>query len=150
MEFIFTDGRNLDFIKLCRLLDDYLNKIAGGENNRCEYIKYNTLEDINDVVLAYEKDIPIGCASFKFYNEKTAEVKRFFVKKDYRGKGISKRLMKLLEDRAREKGYKKFILETGEALTEAMALYYKVGFKVIENYGEYKCMPKSICMEKRL
>ena len=50
MNFIYTDGCNQDFVKLCHLLDDYLNEITGGEENRKQYIKYNTLEDIHDVV----------------------------------------------------------------------------------------------------
>jgi len=31
-----------------------------------------------------------------------------------------------------------------------MGLYHSIGFKVIENYGQYKNMPESICMEKVL
>lgn len=50
-----------------------------------------------------------------------------FVKKEYRGKGISKSLMELLENRAREQGYHYLILESGEPLTAAMALYKKSG-----------------------
>lgn len=34
MIFINTDGCNPDFIELCRLLDDYLNELAGGEENQ--------------------------------------------------------------------------------------------------------------------
>lgn len=86
MEFIFTDGCNQDFILLCHLLDDYLNDIVGGEENRKQYLPYNTLEDIHDVVLAYQDDYPIGCASFKFYENGVAEVKRVYVRKEYRGK----------------------------------------------------------------
>lgn len=150
MNFIYTDGRNSDFIVLCHLLDCYLNEIVGGEKNRSQYIQYNTLDDIKDVILAYKNDGPIGCAAFKYYDDKTAEVKRVFVKKEYRGNGISKKIMKLIENKAREKGFEKLILEGGEPLVEAMGLYYSMGFKVIENYGQYKNMPESICMEKAL
>ena len=150
MNFIYTDGSNSDFVQLCYMLDCYLNEIAGGEGNRSQYIQYNTLDDIKDVVLVYQKDEPIGCASFKYYDDKTAEVKRLFIKKEYRGNGISKQLMELLENRAKEKGYNKLILECGDPLVEAMGLYYSIGFKVIENYGQYKNMPESICMEKTL
>jgi len=150
MEFIYTDGCNQDFIKLCRLLDDYLNKIVGGEENRKQYIPYNKLEDIHDVILAYDNSTPVGCASFKFYDNNTAEIKRVFVKKEYRGKGISKELMNLLEKRAIDKGFNTFLLETGAPLVEAMGLYNQLGYLVIENYGQYKNLKESICMQKRL
>lgn len=148
MEFIYTDGCDRDFIKLCHLLDAYLNNIVGGEEKRTKYLQYNTLEEIHDVVLAYEDKNPIGCASFKFYHKGIAEVKRVFIKKEYRGKGVSKHIMTLLEKRAKEEGFHKLVLETGAPLVEALGLYYKMGYKVIENYGQYKDMEESICMQK--
>jgi len=150
MEIIYTDGSNPDFIMLCHMLDDYLNQIVGCEEDRLQYIKYNTLEDIHDVIIAYDDNIPIGCASFKLYKNDIAEVKRVFVKEEYRGKGISKELLQHVESSAKEKRYKKLILETGAPLVEAMSLYKKLGYTTIDNYGQYKCMKDSICMSKTL
>ena len=132
MEIIYTDGSNPDFIMLCHMLDDYLNQIVGCEEDRLQYIKYNTLEDIHDVIIAYDDNIPIGCASFKLYENDIAEVKRVFVKEEYRGKGISKELLQHVESSAKEKRYK------------------KLGYTKIDNYGQYKCMKDSICMSKTL
>ncbi len=148
MKIVYTDGKNVSFIELCEMLDDNLNEIVGGEKQREQYIQYNTLEDIDDVVLIYDDEVPVACASFKFYDEYTAEVKRVFVRKEYRGKGISKQLMSELEKRAKNKGFLKLILETGAPLIEAMALYKKMNYKVIENFGQYKDMQDSICMQK--
>lgn len=150
LRFIYTDGNNSDFIELCHCLDDFLNKLVGGEENRASYIPYNKLDDIHDVILVYDNDIPIGCASFKEYDNECAEVKRVFIKMEYRGKGISKELMKRLEDIARKKGYCYLILESGKPLVAAMALYKKVGYRIISNYGQYRDMPDSICMKKKL
>lgn len=58
--------------------------------------------------------------------------------------------MKVLEERAREKGFKYFIPESGEPLVAAMALYRKIGYKVIPNYGQYIDMEESVCMKKKL
>lgn len=150
MRYEYTDGCNIDFIKLCHDLDDYLNELVGGEENRAAYIPYNRLDDVNDVIIIYDDDIPIGCASFKKYNDACAEVKRVFIKKEYRGRGISRKLMELLEKSGRDKGYMYFVLESGEPLISAMALYRKIGYRVIQNYGQYKDMPDSVCMEKEL
>jgi len=148
-----TDGNDKDFIGLCHLLDGYLNDLAGGEENRSVYIPYNKLDDIHDVIVAYCDDVPAGCASFKYYDKGVAEVKRVFVKKEYRGCGIGKKLMKHLEQLAIQKGYKKLILESGELLKEAMSLYRGIGYRVIPNYGPYASMGDtmySVCMEKEV
>ena len=150
MRFEYTDGNNKDFIELCHGLDDFLNELVGWEENRAEYIPYNQLDDIHDVIIAYDDDIPVGSASFKKYDDGCAEVKRVFIKQEYRGKGISNTLMELLENAARKQGYHYLILESGEPLVAAMALYRKIGYKVIPNYGQYKDMPDSICMRKEL
>lgn len=150
MEFIETDGRNIDFIMLCGMLDDNLNEIVGGEQQREQYNQYNTLVNIHDVVLLYDNNQPIACASFKEYEPGVAEVKRVFLRKEYRGKGLSKELMGRLEEKAKRQGYQKLILETGRPLKEAFGLYQKLGFDMIENYGQYRCMCDSICMSKKI
>lgn len=150
MRFEYTDGYNRDFISLCHALDNFLNQLVGGEEKRAEYIPYNALDDIRDVIVVYDGDQAIGCASFKRYDEVCAEVKRVFICDEYRGKGISRELMKRLENLAREKGYDYFILESGEPLIAAMGLYRTIGYQVIPNYGPYVDMPESVCMKKKL
>lgn len=59
-------------------------------------------------------------------------------------------MMELLKNVARKQGYHYLILESGEPLVTAMALYRKIGYKVILNHGQYKDMPNSICMKKKL
>jgi putative acetyltransferase len=148
MVFVYTDGKNNDFIMLCNMLDDYLNEIVGGEKQRKQYVQYNTLEDIHDVILIYDEKRPIACASFKHYEANAAEIKRVFVLERYRGKGLSKQLMCRLEDKAKTQGYFSLVLETGLPLVAAMGLYQRMGYKMIDNYGQYKDMQESICMQK--
>lgn len=148
MEFVYTDGKNPDFIMLCQMLDENLNEMVGGEKQREQYVQYNGLENIHDVILIYEDKFPIACGSFKYYDADTAEVKRVFLRKEYRGKGMSKRLMSALEEKAKKKGYSRLILETGVMLAAAVGLYKKTGYRVIENYGQYKEMKDSVCMQK--
>jgi putative acetyltransferase len=144
----------LEFVRMVDVqtetIERYLRegKIAPERENEQSIFNIILWKDIHDVVLAYEDKNPIGCASFKFYDKGIAEVKRVFIKKEYRGKGVSKDIMTLLEKRAKEKGFHKLVLETGAPLVEALVLYYKMGYKVIENYGQYKDMEDSICMQK--
>ena len=134
IKYTYTDGNNNDFKYLCGFLDAYL--------------PHNTVENVHDVFIAYDGLNPIGAATFRYYSEDTAEVKRVFVKDEYRGIGLSRKLMNLLEEKAKEKGFTRFILETGEPLVAAMHLYRSLGFTVIANYGPYKDLTESICMEK--
>ena len=148
--FLQSEGGNPDFVELCHELDIFLNELVGGEEKRAEYIPYNQLNDIHNVILAYDYNTPIGCAAFKKYNNECAEVKRVFLKPEYRGRGISKKLMAQLENVAKAKGYRYLILESGEPLVAAMALYKNIGYVTIPNYGTYIDMPDSICMKKKL
>ncbi|MGL5434524.1 MAG: GNAT family N-acetyltransferase [Lachnospiraceae bacterium] len=146
----YTDGTDSDFIELCYQLDTYLNNLVGGEENRAEYIPHNALHDIHDVWVAYESNVPIGCASYKKISSNTAELKRVFVCAEYRGNKIAEQLILELESKARQQGYRRLVLETGEPLIAATHLYRKLGYRVIDNYGPYVDMPESICMEKQL
>lgn len=58
--------------------------------------------------------------------------------------------MELLENIAKEQGYYYLILGFGKSLVAAVALYRKIGYKDIPNYGQYKNMPDSVCMKKKL
>ena len=150
MELIFTDGNDKRFVELCHELDEYLNYVVGGEKQRKQYSQYNTLENIHDVVLIIENGEAVACGSFKEYEPGIAEIKRVFTKESFRNRGYSKSIMRALEERAFNRGFKKLILETGFLLKEAMGLYTANGFHVIENYGQYINMPESVCMEKGL
>ncbi len=71
-----------------------------------------------------------------------------YVDPDFRGEGMAQTLLTALEYWAARLGYAKIRLETGKGQPEAIALYQKVGYSVIPNYGPYKKLENSICMEK--
>ena len=69
MRCMYSDGRNKDFVELCEQLDHNLDELVGGFEQRKNYVQYNTLDNIHDVVLFYDGDKPCACASFKHYEE---------------------------------------------------------------------------------
>jgi N-acetylglutamate synthase and related acetyltransferases len=150
MEYRFADGSDADFALLCAELDECLEELVGGKFDRSQYTQYNQTDDIHDVILVYDQNEPVGCASYKKYDSEPAEVKRVFIRPQYRGQGISKIMLKKLEMRAVEQGYRAFILEAGELLVSAMKLYEVLGYVIVPNYGQYAEMPDSICMRKYL
>ena len=78
------------------------------------------------------------------------EIKRMYTLPEVRGQGVAARVLGRLEAEARALGLMRLLLETGERQPEALALYRRFGFEVIESYGEYVGSPLSLCMEKHL
>ncbi len=150
MEIIWTDGADERFLALCAELDGHLNDAVGGETQRACYTPLNATVDIHDVVLLAEDGAALACGGFKRLDEYTTEMKRVFVRPTSRRRGLGRQVVCLLLGRAAAAGFQRMVLETGRVLAEACALYEAEGFVVIENYGPYRCMPQSICMEKRL
>lgn len=150
MEFRRTDGKNKDFIENCIFLDMDLDRRVGKEVQRDKYNKYNQLDEIREAIVVYEDNKPIGGGAIRRYNDEDIELKRVFVHPECQGRGIGTKLVSLLVEWATELGYKRIILETGNILSEACAVYKKLGFQVIPNYGPYVNMPESVCMAKDL
>ncbi len=150
MDFNRTDGKDKDFIENCRLLDMELDRRVGKKIKRDKYMKYNQLDEIKEAIVVREDDKLIGGGAIRRYDDENIELKRVFVHVEYQGQGIGSRLVSLLIEWAVELGYKRMILETGELLAESCAVYKKLGFKVIPNYGPYVDMPESLCMAKDL
>lgn len=154
VEFIRFSGNNMDFVENCQLLDMDLDRRVGKEIQRDKYKKYNQLEEIKEVVVIYVDGKPAGAGAIREYQygdiSDATELKRVFVREEYQGKGLGTKLVLELIKWAKELGYKRIILETGELLQEACHVYQKVGFEKIENYGPYISMTGSLCMMKEL
>lgn len=101
-------------------------------------------------VVYNESEIAVGCGALKHFDESTAEIKRMYVKKEFRGKGISKKILSGLEEHAKLMNYKRLILETGLKQPEAMSLYHKSGYKPLKCYGRHADDPDSRCFEKKI
>lgn len=143
---IRTDSGNTDFIALVKELDADLAIRDGDEH--AFYAQFNKIDKLKHVVVAYLGSQPIGCGAIKEYEAGTVELKRMFVLPSQRGRGIASIILQYLEDWGREMNYQKCILETGVKQPEAIGLYKKRGYRIIENYGQYINVLNSICFEK--
>jgi hypothetical protein len=143
-----TTSNNKDFQWLIRQLDNELwNEL---HEDQATYDQYNKVPDLNTAVVVYINDEPAASGCFKKYDDNTVEIKRMFVVKAYRGKGLSKIILTELENWAIESDYKYALLETSIHFAPATALYKKAGYKIIPNYDQYKGLEESICMKKEL
>ena len=104
------------------------------------------------LLLVYEADEAAGCGAFRPVVEKMCELKRMYVKPEFRGKGYGRAIAVRLLDEARQSGYEIARLDTATFLKEAQALYHSLGFQEI---GPYYQAPEDILkwtifMERRL
>ncbi len=143
-----TDSHNLDFQNLVAQLDQDL-EFKNGEKNDF-FAEFNKLDLIRNVIVAYDDGKAVGCGAIKEYENGIIEIKRMFVSIDKRGNGIAGKILTELQIWAKELGYRKCVLETGDKMIEAIALYKKNNFKIIPNYGQYANVETSICFEKSL
>ncbi|MGD9985607.1 GNAT family N-acetyltransferase [Pseudonocardia sp.] len=72
-----------------------------------------------------------------------AEMKRLYVRASHRRRGLARLLLHAAEDRAREAGYTRIVLETGVRQPEAIALYEAEGYTPVAGFGYYADMPSS-------
>ena len=150
LEFIWTDGNNEEFHQFYLDTEDYYSSIVGGKKNREGFIPYNLSESISDVLLAYMDGVAVGCAGLKKYNDSDVEIKRVWVEPNYRGRHIATELMDRIEDKAREMGFKRAVLQTRPIMEDAVGLYEKRGYELIGNYPPYDKLEGAICMALNL
>jgi putative acetyltransferase len=75
-----------------------------------------------------------GCGAFRRITADTCEMKRMYVRPEFRGKHLGSRLAKTLISTAREAGYNLMRLETTTYSDKAIALYTAVGFRTCQPY----------------
>ena len=139
---------NQNFKELVALLDADLALRDGDENTF--YAQFNGIDTLKNCVVFYSDETLVACGAFKEFNEDTVEIKRMYVQPDFRGKGIASKALLVLEEWAKELNYSYSVLETGLRQPEAITLYKKNNYTVIDNYAPYEHMANSVCFRKVL
>lgn len=93
---------------------------------------------------------PAGCGGIKLFGTDYGEVKRMYVRPQYRGLGLGKSMLNQLAEFARAQKVHVLRLETGIYQTAAIHLYEGYGFQRRGPFGEYRDDPLSIYFEKNL
>ncbi len=91
----------------------------------------------------------VGCGGLAVF-EGYGELKRIFVAREARGKGVSHAILQALEDCAAAEHLPVVRLETGAEQKAAMHLYASRGYVRCGTFGNYPENGASIFMEKRL
>ena len=147
MELEIKDGYEYkDEIK--KLFNEYTNLVIENDSTFEEYLKIQhfdkEVEQLENkygrpygrLYIAFYEGKIAGCIGLKKIDKKICEMKRLYVRPEFRGKQIGKILaQKIIED-AKEIGYNSIVLDTFPFLNSAIKMYKKMGFYEIEQYND--------------
>ena len=93
--------------------------------------------------VAWRAGEPVGCAGWRSLpgDPNTAELKRMYVAPPARGAGVATALLSAVEESTIDQRRTRLILECGDRQPEAIALYEKLGYARIPDFGHYKDAP---------
>ena len=147
MKIIRTTYLNPAFQELVVQLNEDLANRDGKDHPLSQF---NEITHLKHVVVVYLKNKAVGCGAIAKYNLSAMEIKRMYVLPSYRGQQLGENILSELENWTKELGLSKCVLFMGVNQPEAMKLYLRNNFSVIENYGKLKDIPDSICLAKTL
>lgn len=103
-------------------------------------------------LVASSADAPIGCGGWRTLaaDPDAAEIKRMYTVPAWRGRGVASALLRAIEESAAAAGRKRIVLETGLRQPEAIALYVKLGYERIPNFGYYRDSPDCLSFGRAL
>ena len=98
------------------------------------------------LLLAISHGQPAGCIALKQLGDGVCEIKRLYVRPQFRGLRIGRSLAEAIIGEARKIGYARVRLDTVQSMEMAKSLYRSLGFKEIDAYND-KQMRGTIFME---
>jgi ribosomal protein S18 acetylase RimI-like enzyme len=117
-------GRSLNFSLCFQQFDQELQGLPG------EYAPPH-----GRLILCEVDDEPAGCIALQRVEERISEMKRLYVRPQFRGRGLGLRLVTHLISEARWAGYSAMRLDTvAGTMDHAIALYRSIGFRNIPPY----------------
>lgn len=81
----------------------------------------------------------LGTVGLYPISAETVELRKMYFSKKLRGRGIGKKMLARMIEKARAAGFKKIYLETASVLKEAVRLYEKFGFHPTEEKHTLRC-----------
>lgn len=133
--------------KIGELFQEYIAMLIENDPSITEYLKLQNYEEelshleikyglpSGRLYIAYFNDQPAGCIGLREIDPNMCEIKRLYVKPEFRGHKIGISLMDQVVKDAREIGYQCMVLDTLPYLTSAIVMYKNYGFYEIPSYN---------------
>jgi DNA-binding MarR family transcriptional regulator/GNAT superfamily N-acetyltransferase len=87
-------------------------------------------------VVALSEGEPVACGGLQTIEPGVGEIKRMWVDERWRGAGLGSRMLRRLEQDARDLGLGVVRLDTNSALTEAIEMYERADYRAIDRYND--------------
>jgi putative acetyltransferase len=138
-----------DVRRLIAALNEYLFTLTPPEH--CFHM---TVEEMarpdTTVFVARESGEAIACGALRRHADGVAEVKRMYTDPAHQGKGIGGRILAQIEAMARNEGFRRLVLETGDRHPAAWRVYERGGFARCGVVLDYPDTSWSVFYEKEL
>jgi GNAT superfamily N-acetyltransferase len=138
-----------DAITLIDELEGHLAPYYPAESRHGYSVDKLLAENVPFFVLRHD-GTPAGCGGVQLFGTEYGELKRMYVRPQYRGMGFGKLMLSHLAEYALSNGVTLLRLETGIHQLEAIALYERAGFRRIPPFGAYREDPLSLFYEKEI
>jgi len=91
--------------------------------------------DDGALLIAWIDGTAAGTIALRRFTDRAGEVKRLYLRPQFRGRGLGRHLVEQVIERARAIGYETLYADTLPIMTDALALYERMGFETIEPYA---------------
>lgn len=119
-----------------------------------EFCYHMTVEQMaapdTTVFVAREDGVAVACGALKRHDGGIGEVKRMYTVPAFQGRGLGGAILAAIEDRARQDGLTRLVLETGDRHPAAWRVYERGGFVRCGIVLDYPDTPWSVFYEKGL
>lgn len=136
-----------EVLALIEQLDAYQRPLYPAESHHGIDVEALCQPNVLFAVARGENGEAVACGAM-VVGEQYGELKRTYTVPEYRGQGVAKQLLFLLEQSALLRGCKHFMLETGYLQPEAIGFYERAGYRRRGPFGTYTDDPNSVFMEK--
>lgn len=134
--------------EVCELFSEYTKVLIDGDPTFAKYLEVQNYDEelehlevkygapYGRLYLAYYEEKLAGCIGLKKIDEENCEMKRLYVRPEFRGKHIANQLVQMIIEDAKGIGYSFMLLDTLPFLKSAIHMYKKLGFEEIECYND--------------
>ncbi len=102
-----------------------------------------------DILLWFQDGSVVACGALRELVPRVGEIKRIYVRPEFRGKGFGPTFVRALLDRAREVGYERLRVDTLPSMQAAIEFYQELGFRPIPSFWPHP-VRDALFFERRL